>query len=270
MEWLKKEEWKHAAFSAGMATEGMHPRFGKAAGGRIWIRIHNGLVTGALYISRYGVVLPAFDENKGNREDSRFLEKIHPFRKSSLFSIVGMESRVQFIEQHIRKPSSESIGYRMYIGGTPDFSDYELPPGLSIHRAETTDADKLWKLEKAYQIEEVLRKGHTPDETTGRLHFQHTLKSQLVYYALLDGRPVAKAGTNARGYSYDQIGGVFVIPELRGYGFGRAVMNQLLSAISESGRHSCLFVKETNFPALELYRKLGFIDMDAFRISYWR
>ena len=91
----------------------------------------------------------------------------------------------------------------------------------------------------------------------------------MVFYASLNGRPVAKAGTNARGWNWDQVGGVFVIPELRGSGFGRIVMKHLIAAISKDGKSPCLFVKESNPAALALYNGLGFADRGAFRISYW-
>jgi len=270
LSWLKKDEWKHMTLSSRLREAGGIPRFGKIANGRLWIRRNRNHVTGALYISRYGVVLPAFNPGENDAEDSHFLKKAIQTRKKNLFSIIGMENRVLRLEEYLNQTASDSVSYRMFIRGGPiASSQQEEPPELSIHKAEISDFDKLWKLEKAYQIEEVLREGNTLDIRSSRLHFQHTLRNQTVYYAALAGRPVAKAGTNARGYTFSQIGGVFVIPELRGYGFGTAVMNHLLSAISESGQQSCLFVKRTNLPALKLYENLGFKDMGAFRISYY-
>jgi len=267
--WLGNNEWKHIPLSSRIIDAGGLPAFGKIAHGRIWTRKNNGRITGALYISRYGVVLPVFERDNNDADETRFLKKLLVSRENDLFSVIGMEERVLNIENHTRKPVSDYVSYRMFIGSNPEPSEQEEPPGISIHRAEFSDFEKLWKLEKAYQIEEVLRNGHKFDERGSRLHFQNTLKNQLVYTALLGGRTVAKAGTNARGYLYDQIGGVFVIPELRGYGFGTAVMNRLLSTIAEADRRPCLFVKKSNLPALKLYKNLSFRDMGAFRISYY-
>jgi len=267
--WLKKDEWKHIALSSKLLDAKSSPHFGTIANGRIWIKKNKDGIDGVVYISRYGVVLPAFDESDSDSETSRFLEKIIKPRENDLFSIIGMENRVLNIENHISKTSSEIINYKMLIGGGPVPSKEEEPPGLSIHRAEISDLDKLWPLEKGYQIEEVLRNPDNLNERSSRLHFQYTLKHQYVYYALLGGRLVAKAGTNARGYNFNQIGGVYVIPELRGYGFGTAIMNKLLTAIAESNHRPCLFVKKSNLPALKLYESLGFKDMGPFRISYW-
>ncbi len=267
--WLGDNEWKHIPLSSRIKYAAGLPAFGKIANGRLWTRKDRGEITGALYISRYGVVLPVFDKDRSNADETQFLKKMLVPRENDLFSIIGMKERVLNIENHTGKPVSDYVSYRMLIGSGPIPSGQDEPPGLSIHQAEFSDFDKLWKLEKAYQIEEVLRNGHIFDERSTRLHFQNTLKTQLVYYVLLGGRAVAKAGTNSRGYLYDQIGGVFVIPELRGNGFGTAVMNRLLSTIAGEGRRPCLFVNKSNLPALKLYKNLAFRDMGAFRISYY-
>ncbi|MCK5736378.1 MAG: GNAT family N-acetyltransferase [Spirochaetaceae bacterium] len=270
MQWLVKDEWKHIALTSRIKESRSIPRFGKVANGRIWVGKKNNDITGGFYISRYGVVLPAFDEDAFDTDDVQFLTEQFKSRERNLFSIIGMENRVLSIEKYLSLSPSDTITYRMLMGNGSVTPGHEEPPGVSIYQAAADDFDKLWKLEKAYQLEEVLRKGHRLDEKSSRLHFLNTLKNQKVYYALLAGRPVAKAGTNARGYKYSQIGGVFVIPELRNCGFGRAVMNRLLSAVNESGHHPCLFVKDSNLPALKLYENLGFRDMGAFRISYWK
>ncbi|MCD6343341.1 MAG: GNAT family N-acetyltransferase [Spirochaetaceae bacterium] len=267
--WLENNEWKHIPLSSRIKDSGGHPAFGKIACGRLWTRKDSGRITGVLYISRYGVVLPVFDRNENDADETQFLKKLLVSRENDLFSVIGMEERVLNIENHTRKPVSDYVNYRILVGSGPVPSEQGEPPELSIQPAELSDFDMLWKLEKAYQIEEVLRNGHKFDERSSRLHFQNTLKKQIVYYALLGGRAVARAGTNARGYLYDQIGGVFVIPELRGYGFGTAVMNRLLSTIAEADRRPCLFVKKSNLPALKLYKNLAFRDMGAFRISYY-
>jgi predicted GNAT family acetyltransferase len=47
------------------------------------------------------------------------------------------------------------------------------------------------------------------------------------------------------------------------------VMERLLDAIRSEGRRPCLFVKNSNRAALQLYKSLDFQDRGAFRISYW-
>jgi predicted GNAT family acetyltransferase len=87
--------------------------------------------------------------------------------------------------------------------------------------------------------------------------------------AELGGVPVAKAGTNARGFTTDQIGGVFTRPDLRHRGAARAVMTALLEHVRRDRRQACLFVKKDNAPAIRLYLGLGFDVRGEYRISYY-
>jgi predicted GNAT family acetyltransferase len=81
---------------------------------------------------------------------------------------------------------------------------------------------------------------------------------------------VAKAGTNARGFTVDQIGGVFTVEEVRNSGIAFRVMEELLRRIFAEKSTVCLFVKKNNLPALALYGKLGFHVADGYRISYFK
>lgn len=269
MAWLAEEEWRHVALSSRLKYAGEVARFGQIADGRLWIRHQGRSISGALYISRYGVVLPAFDMHPLTQTDSDFLQKVLRTRRDRLFSIIGMENRVLDVEMQIGAAAPDVEGYRMFTGDGPGIDASDVPQELTIHRATPDDLDKLWPLERSYQIEEVLRRGNRLDERSSHRYFLSTLKNQEIYYLLLDGRAVAKAGTNARGWKYDQIGGVFVVPELRGRGFAGLVMGRLVDAIAVSDRLPCLFVKNSNHPALSLYRNLGFADRGPFRISYW-
>lgn len=266
---LKKEEWKHATLSTRIRTAGEKPRFGQIADGRMWLKEVNHRITGAIYISRFGVVLPAYEPVDSTEEDRAFLRQLLVSRREKLFSIIGTESRIRDLEERMGERSEDSETYRIFTGNEGSVHQGEHIPDAVIHEATTGDLEALWPLEKAYQLEEVLRKGSVLNEHSGRRHFFETLKYQIVFYVTLNGRPVAKAGTNARGWNWDQIGGVFVIPELRGSGFARVVMTRLLKAIRDAGKSPCLFVKENNSAALGLYRRLEFTDRGPFRISYW-
>ena len=80
---------------------------------------------------------------------------------------------------------------------------------------------------------------------------------------------MGKAGTNARGFRVDQIGGVYTLPARRGRGIAAALMAALLADILGQGRKPSLFVKPTNAAALALYRSLGFEDIGDFRADYF-
>jgi predicted GNAT family acetyltransferase len=95
------------------------------------------------------------------------------------------------------------------------------------------------------------------------------LKEEIVYVAELDGVPVAKAATNARGFDVDQIGGVYTVPGERGKGIGAVVVGALLKALFAEKSSACLFVKKRNRPAIALYDRLGFEPVTDYIISYY-
>ncbi|MDF1566973.1 MAG: GNAT family N-acetyltransferase [Spirochaetaceae bacterium] len=266
---LKVDEWMHAALASRLKASGGVARFGQISDGRLWVHEAADRIDGGLFISRFGIVLPAYDESTIEGRNSDFLTTLYRSRRDGLFSIIGMENRVMDVEAHLGEKPPDSESYRMFTRDHSSVKENPVPPGITLHKAGPGDINLLWPLERSYQKEEVLRPGSHLDEKHGRRFFMNTLKNQEVYYAALNGKPVAKAGTNARGWNYDQIGGVFVEHALRGHGLGRVIMERLLDAIRTEGRRPCLFVKKSNRAALQLYKSLEFQDRGAFRISYW-
>ena len=270
--WLKEDEWRHASLSSRIRHADAPPCFGRIADGRMWTLETSGGTAGVLHFSRYGVVLPSVKPGcsiEQNPDDRETLRRILSLRRDKLFSIIGESQVVERVESLVDGTPADSENYRLF--SRDDVPEAVPPPmeGLECRRAGVEDLEKLWPLERDYQLEEVIRPGSYLDERFSRLHFRKTLREQLVYYAVLNGKPVAKAGTNARGWRYDQIGGVFVEPNLRNRGLGRFVMHALLKDIHSQGRNPTLFVKLTNPAARALYSGLGFDDKGGFRISYW-
>ncbi len=144
-----------------------------------------------------------------------------------------------------------------------------IPPALSIGRASIQHAGALYPLQEAYEREEVLTPIHRFDAASCRVALERSIEEQLILYATEGGRFVGKAGTNARGFAVDQIGGVYVVPDRRGRGLGRALMESLLVLIGAEGRRAVLFVKPENLAAIGLYRALGFRSIDEFRADYY-
>jgi len=110
---------------------------------------------------------------------------------------------------------------------------------------------------------------HAFDPAACRATQAKNLKTQLVYLATVHGRVVARAQTNARGWVFDQIGGIFVDPEFRGLGLGRGVVDALVSDLAVRGRGVSLFVKKINSVARSLYLSMGFCISRDYRVSYF-
>jgi len=154
----------------------------------------------------------------------------------------------------------------------PRNSPYSVPggsPPILIRLAESEDLEALLPLQIAYEHEEVLTPVHRFDRAACRAALARSLREQLVFVAEESGTIVAKAGTNARGLGYDQIGGIYTLPERRGRGIGASLVGALVEAIAAAGRGVSLFVKPGNAAALSLYRGLGFEDIGPYRADYF-
>ncbi|MGB3715703.1 MAG: GNAT family N-acetyltransferase, partial [Candidatus Promineifilaceae bacterium] len=85
------------------------------------------------------------------------------------------------------------------------------------------------------------------------------------------GEVVANTSFNAAVREAVQIGGVYTSPELRGRGYGRAVVAaSLLDACSEGVETAVLFTGDANKPARKAYAALGFRRIGDYRLSILR
>jgi predicted GNAT family acetyltransferase len=144
------------------------------------------------------------------------------------------------------------------------------PHGFVVRTASPRDFRALLPLQIRYELEEVVINRERYSEQTSRQHLKEALHDQLVLMAEQNGRVVAKAGTNARGFDTDQIGGVFTVESVRNSGVAYRVMVELLRRIFSQKQIVCLFVKKNNLPALSLYNKLGFRIVEGYQISYFK
>ncbi len=147
-----------------------------------------------------------------------------------------------------------------------------LPPQDSrivVRVANESDAIALFPLQRAYELEEVVVDPRNFSDAQCMKLLKRTLKEELVFVALENGVPIAKAATNARGFAVDQVGGVFTVPQARGRGLGRMVVSALLRRVLREKEGACLFVKKKNRPAISLYERLGFTPVTDYVISYY-
>jgi len=158
------------------------------------------------------------------------------------------------------------VGYHFLVRTA---RDTEVPEGRGEFRLGSGgDSEALFGLQEAYEKEEVLFRPEEFQPLASRLHFWKSLKDQEIVGLWDQGRPLAKAGTNALTPRWAQLGGVFTLPEERGRGLQTRLLSFLLSRLGGQGRSACLFVKKGNEPALGLYARLGFEPRGEFTILY--
>ena len=191
--------------------------------------------------------------------------------RPAVHSIMGIGRCVNAVEAFIPLPPTTRIEYFLMTLARGDLRP-SLPAetqGLRVRRADVSDAEVLFPLQKGYELEEVVLDAAQFNEAQCMKLLRQALRTELIYVAERDGVAVAKAGTNARGFGVDQIGGVYTVPHERNKGFGAIVVAELLKGIFGEKQEACLFVKKRNRPAIALYDRLGFSPVTDYVISYY-
>ena len=221
----------------------------------------------AVLWTRGGTVFPAFKDASDIPEGER-LGRF--FKGGAIASFLGAGPDVEALEGLLGLEPRVATPYRsLYLDPIPPDPSRPPPdPRAAVRTAGPRDAAALFPLHSAYEREEVVTEIHRFDSRASRAALEGILASEIVAVAELDGRAAATARTNARGFRTWQIGGVYVIPELRGRGWGRYVVSHLVGLISRAGKSAGLFVKESNPAARNLYLSMGFLDVGPFRVDY--
>lgn len=148
-----------------------------------------------------------------------------------------------------------------------------IPAGFSCVPCSEADVNLLLPLQKEYDSVEVLLPGAKLDVPLCRLNLRKILREQFILGIREDdadsGFFVAKAGTNAIGLKWVQLGGVCTLPEYRGRGLAAFLVNKIALQKLADGKKTALFVKNKNIPAQKAYKKAGFIPRCPFSISYF-
>lgn len=233
-------------------------------------------IRGSMMLTSTGLLLPAFSPSP---DHTRRLPPA-PFPgwndlKFRLYSIMGPTGEVSWLRDQLPVAPIAAVDYDLMVQNRDSFarasrSSIPFPPGLVVRTAYPRDVNALLPLQIRYELEEVVINRAKHSEQVCRQNLKRTLRQQLVLMVEQNGKVVAKAGTNARGFGTDQIGGVFTVESERNSGLAFRVMEELLRRIFSEKPTACLFVKKGNSPALSLYRKLGFRTMEGYQISYYK
>jgi predicted GNAT family acetyltransferase len=227
----------------------------------------NGEARECFLLTRYGLLLPVLEETADGIDMlTETLMNLSP----AVHSIMGMTRWVERAQAALPLPPTTRVEYHLMSMSSGEWkTPVEAPPGVRIRQAGVGDAEALFPLQMHYEKEEVILSPSFFNEIQCMRLLKESLRAEIVLYAEMDGRPVAKAGTNARGFGVDQIGGVFTVPDQRGKGLAAAVMSSMLSVIFKDKKAACLFVKKTNPAAISLYERLGFRTVGGYTISYY-
>ncbi|MCR4790612.1 MAG: GNAT family N-acetyltransferase [Treponemataceae bacterium] len=210
-------------------------------------------------------------------DDSDFLECVRPiFENKSLYCVMGETRGCRLFEKLIttilpQKKVREDREYLLLLYNPQNLPDELLDKkfDFDIVRCGIEDKDQLFPLQKNYDIVEVLPKGKAFSAELCRKNLELMLKTEMIYAIQEDGKFVAKAGSNAIGKNYIQLGGVFTDADYRGRGMAQCLVSHLAKEVEKSGKKSVLFVRVKNESAKAAYRKAGFTYENDYLITYY-
>ncbi|MBQ0165880.1 MAG: GNAT family N-acetyltransferase [Treponema sp.] len=200
-------------------------------------------------------------------------------RQIPLYCILGEERGSEFIRNCTKKKSRAAIHYQLMTwNGVPQpetqmkpgvSSPAPVPAGFTLTRCTEDDTEALLPLQKEYDLVEVLQPGDEWNEDFSRLTLRKNLRTQHIIGLKADAQFAAKAGTNAIGLKWWQLGGVYTRPEFRNRGCAAFLVEQLARLAGAEGKRTALFVKEANTSAKAAYTKAHFIPLGPFEIIYY-
>lgn len=270
IDFILEKEWEHTFVTCRLIEQGAFALPSKTRY-PILILKEKTRIKAACMVSSWGGVFPVFKsiDLPDEKEMSSLIFWLKKHLKR-IYSIMGTEERVQLIRSSIDMEKQQRIRYNLMVREhnyvkpiKPHISD------LKIIKACPDDAAVLLGLELKYQREEVFL-NPTSIKNTQIYHYLRTsLNEQEIFYVTSGITPIAKAGTNAIGHKWNQVGGVYTDTDYRKCGLSTWLMDYLLDYLEQKGKKTVLFVKESNKSAEKVYNKLGFENKKKFNIIYY-
>ncbi|MFP4483436.1 MAG: GNAT family N-acetyltransferase [Spirochaetaceae bacterium] len=229
-------------------------------------------IKAAILHASTGFVFPVFTDELTTvpRANARVLMPLrHP--PLTFGAVMGRRRDVDLFQSIVSaKSRNDMVYYLMWRPAGISAPPPHHPDVPKVRRATAEDFRALLPLQEAYEREEVLLPGRSLIPRVVEQNLRSALKDQLIILGENSRGPVSKVATNARGLVFDQVGGVFTLPEYRNRGVASHLMRHLIHQVGLEGRATTLFVKKHNEPAVAMYRRLGYRTAGDFRILYYR
>ena len=234
---------------------------------------------GILFLAAHGVLLHCF--TKEITDDIAKYIKNNFLKHTNPLSVMGEKNISIYLEQLINESLSlvpaRFENYKLLTLKTkpsaPNLfckrASDNLNAKLEFIKPQIEDAELLCPMEIEYNESEVLAPGVKASHESCLKLLKKRINNHALYTVKKEGKYIAKAGINALGFNWNQIGGVFTIPEYRNSGVGAANMMVLTNDCFQYKKKCALFVKIKNPAARQMYKKIGFTESCDFRISYF-
>jgi len=270
VDFILEKEWEHTFFSSRMIRNGEFILPKKSKFPILLLKDRN-RIKAACMITSWGGIFPVF-KSMDLPDELEIKALVFWFSKNlkRIYSIMGTEERVSLLTNNLKYKNGRQIDYNLMIrehdhikAAKPEIKN------LSFLKACPDDSAVLLGMELEYQKEEVFLNPSLIKNSQIYHNLRSTLNEQVVYYINTGIIPIAKAGTNAIGHKWNQIGGVYTEKNYRNQGVSTWLMDKFLEIVEKDGKKTVLFVKESNIAAERVYNKLGFETRKKFKIIYY-
>jgi uncharacterized protein len=231
-------------------------------------------ISGIMLLSTNGILTHCFRDRDAIEENNGVIASF--MRRRNVRCILGMEVGTRTLERLHPCATIRVTDYNLMTLETHSHGAEVAVATQTVHAAQPAislalpeDAEALLPLQEGYEKEEVIPPGNPFDRTLCLATLRLSLKKQRIHMIKNEGIPIAKAGTNARGFLWDQIGGVYTVPHWRRKGLATALMARIVTDAAERSKPLVLFVKTQNESAQKVYSKNGFTQDGFFRIAYY-
>jgi len=261
MPFLMKKEWAHVNLNEKVLHHQKHTRLSWNRD-NIWILTDQRSVAGVFWFRPGGYLLPTFDESIKECPPL-------PVRTDNIRGIMATEKNLNVIKKQLPEPDRPQKFKIMIHDGSPNSVQKKITAGIYMELADSTHWKELYPMELAYQKEEVYGSNRNMDDHVIALGLRRTLRIRDVFIIKRNGVVIGKANTNSSGRIWDQIGGVYIMPEYRNQGYATLLMRHINTCMNRKNRKLSLFVKTANISAVNLYKSCGFTDKGSFHLGYY-
>lgn len=265
-EFLRHNEWRHvmlsSQFTLGTETvEKEHLLLYRAD--------RTAPVSAVIYLDSHNRLF--FSDNDGS-DTTKYLACCPQVKRwGRPYCLIGVPEVVHFFRAVFQSVDGVQVDYHLMTCHTlaDGCACGAWPMGLEYVMSQAQHFESLKELEICYQQEEVIvspRYAVAP-KVLAQL-YRKRLGNETAFHLEAEGRALAKAALSSRGFTYDQLGGVYTHKALRGHHLAYFLLRRIMASVFANGRGVSLFVKKNNQAANRLYQSLGFDVRMSYRIYY--
>jgi predicted GNAT family acetyltransferase len=215
-----------------------------------------------------------YGKNRAEMENA-FAVFFKEYTTDYLFSVSGEEAGTLMIkkvlEERLEKIPEVQLEYYLMenqrFDSVKDLS--KMNRQLIIENAGEEEIESLFKLQEAFEKEEVLLDSRDFNRDKSLAKFENFIEANAVYVGKIKNVPLCKLTVSCEGLNYALIAGVYTLPGYRGHGLAKALVNSVTETLSLKKKKSVLFVKKANKAAIKVYNDTGFKRFSDYMILYY-